>query len=358
MDYVLNGQPVGNVAAQLLANNFDPCCLRPYLGRDGRSYITRNSGRYGNDGKPVYEAVPVTNTTATLRKDDWILLDQVIIKAAKRRLKAFADLRSAGLTYAVPNAMGKTVLESENMSDIGPATTSMDGLRRGDNDRPIFDLVNLPLPITHKDFSFSVRQIAASRNGGSPLDTTTAELAAENVAIQVEKMLLGVADTYSFAGSSVYGYTNFPSRLVASMTLPTAAGWTGATLLNEIMAMKAQSVAAYHYGPWKLYNSPAWDIYLDADYSNAKGENTLRERLAKVQGVSESQTLDYLTGYQFIMVQQSPNVARAVIGMDITSLQWESHGGMQQNFKVMCILVPQLRTDQNSNTGLVHGTAA
>jgi hypothetical protein len=123
------------------------------------------------------------------------------------------------------------------------------------------------------------------------------------------------------------------------------------------MQMKQQSVDAYHYGPWKLYNSPAWDQYLDADYSAAKGDITLRDRIAKIKDVSAPETLEYLTGYQFIMVQISPNVVRAVIGMDITTLQWESHGGMQVNFKVMCILVPQLRTDQNSRTGLVHGVA-
>ncbi len=52
------------------------------------------------------------------------------------------------------------------------------------------------------------------------------------------------------------------------------------------------------------------------------------------------------------------DVVREVIGMDVTTVQWETKGGMQLNFKVMAILVPQIRADQNSNTGIVHGTTA
>jgi hypothetical protein len=51
------------------------------------------------------------------------------------------------------------------------------------------------------------------------------------------------------------------------------------------------------------------------------------------------------------------DVIRMVIGMDVTTVQWETMGGMRLHFKVMAIMVPQLRADYNSNTGIVHGTA-
>lgn len=344
MDFILNGQATGDVASTLMMNDFNTNALRPWIGEDGRTYLNQNG-----------LAVPVSNATATLRKDDWIQLDQAIVKAAKQRLKAVADLRSAGLTYNIPNGMGKTVLQTETQSDISDADISMDGMRQSETDRPVFELNNLPLPIIHKDFNFSARQLMASRNGGSPLDTTTAELAARRVAESAEKLLLGVTSSYEYGGGTIYGYTNFPSRLTKVMTLPT--GSNGNVTVNEVLAMRAQSQAAFHYGPWKLYTSPNWDQFLDADYSTAKGDNTLRERIAKVNGINGVETLDYLTGYQMILVQQTSDVVREVMGMDITTVQWASKGGMQMNFKVMAIMVPQLRADQNSNTGIVHGTA-
>lgn len=346
-DFIFRGQAHGSVAERLLASNMDTNILRPYVGDDGRSYITVNEG-----GKP--KAKLVTNVPATLRKDDWKILDEAIIRVAKPRLRVFGDLRSAGLQFIIPDGFAKTVLEYEDMSDITPATVSMDGLRRSESDRPEFDLKSIPLPITHKDFGFSARQIAASRTGGSPLDTTTAELAARRVAEEIEKMTLGTRDSYAFGGGTVYGYTNFPGRLTGNLTDPTTG--TPADTVQDVLAMRQQSRANFHYGPWVMYNSPDWDVYLDDDYSAAKGDNTLRERILKLKGIQAVETADYLEGLQFILVEQVADVARAIVGMEMTTVQWESQGGLEVEFKVMAIMLVQLRSDQNGNTGIVHRT--
>lgn len=352
-DFILNGQAHGSVAARLLANGFDARSLRPYaVGESGyeRSYIdvTRNVG-----GEQKEVAIP-TNNLATLRKDEWRVMDEAVLRVAKPRLRAFGDLRSAGLQMVIPNGFGKTVLEYEDQSDVTPATISMDGLRRSESDRPVYDLKTIPLPITHKDFHISARQLEASRNGSTPFDTTMAELSARRVAEEVEKLTLGTRDEYFYGGGSVYGYTNFPGRLTGDLTDPETGGWTGADLVREIIQMREQSVANFHYGPWRLYNSPEWDVYLDEDYSDQKGDNTLRDRIQAIRGISSVDTLDYLEGLQMILVEQSTDTVRAVVGMDMTTLQWETHGGMEINFKIMAILLIQLRSDQNGNTGIVH----
>jgi len=121
--------------------------------------------------------------------------------------------------------------------------------------------------------------------------------------------------------------------------------------------MKKRAHDAHHYGPYMMYCSPAWDPFMDGDYSaSGASSQTLRERLARINGIDGVETLDYLTGYDLLLIQKTTDVARAVIGMDIKTVQWESKGGMQLNFKVMAILVPQLRADHNSNTGIIHGS--
>lgn len=342
--FIFNGQVCGDVATVLMENGFDPNVLRPYLGKDGRTYITRNG-----------VAVPVQNATATLRKDDWINLDQAIVKAATPRLKFIGDLRARGLQYTVPNGMGSTVLQTQTVSDINDAVISMDGLKSAGGDRPEFELTNLPLPIIHKDFHYSARQIATSRSNGSPLDTTTAEMAARKVAEEAEKLALGRLATYTYGGGTVYGLTNYTSVLTKVLTNPTDSLWTPATLVAEILQMRGQSQAAYHYGPWAIYCSPNWDAFLDDDYSSQKGDLTLRERILKIDGIQSCLTLDYLQNYDLILVQTTSDIARIVVGMEITTLQWESNGGLQKNFKVMAILVPQFRKDHNGNTGIVYG---
>jgi hypothetical protein len=46
---------------------------------------------------------------------------------------------------------------------------------------------------------------------------------------------------------------------------------------------------------------------------------------------------------------------RAVIGMEVQTVQWESLGGMMKHFKVMAIQVPQFRPDTAGNSGVAHG---
>ena len=351
MDLILNGQAQGAVASALLGSGMDVGSLRPWVGADGKTYIARNSG-----GKTI--AIPTNNATATLRKDEWKILDDTVVAAAKERLRIVADLRGAGLTFNVPNGMAKTVLETETQSDINPATISMDPAKQGEADRPEYELTNLPLPVIHKDFFFSARQIAASRNGGSPLDTTMAALAARRVSEEAEKLVIGTTGTVSYGGGTIYGLTNFPSRITTvDITGPTESPWSPQLCVQQVLAMRQASINAMHYGPWVLYNSPGWDQYFDDDYSTAKGDNTLRQRLEAIQGINGVRTLDHLTGYQLVMVQQTTDVIRMVMGMDITTVQWETMGGMRINFKVMAIMVPQLRADFNGNTGIVHGAA-
>lgn len=353
LDFIFNGQAHGSVGERLLAANGDVGTLRPFIGDDGYHYSPLQNG----------ENTIITNAPASLRFQDWRLIDEAIIRVAKPRLRLVGDLRGAGLEVNIPNGMGYTVFSFERQSDISPAIISMDGLRMSQSDRPVFDIINMPLPIIHKDFSFSARQIMASRNGYSPLDVTTAQLAARRVAEQAEQLALGTLANYTYGGGTIYGLVNFPNRITYSMTSPTVGGWTPAQTVQDVLAMRLASQLAYHFGPWMIYTSPNWDQYLDADYSSAKGDWTLRNRLRQIDGVLDVKTIDYFqfqanNPYTMVMVQMTEDVVREVIGLDITTLQWESNGGMEMNFKVMCIMCPQVRADQNSNSGIVHGSAS
>lgn len=347
----MNGQANGSVASALMQNDFDVATLRPYIGKDNRTFITRNEG-----GKAI--AVPTMNSTATLRKDEWIQLDTAVMSAAMSRLRVVADLRSAGLVFNIPNGMGKTVLQTENMSDITDADISMDPARESENDRPVFDLTNLPLPVIHKDFFFNARQIATSRNGGVAIDTSMAQLAGRKVAEEAEKLVLGVSPSgFSYGGGVVYGLTNFPGRITKVLTNPNNSAWTPALFIREILSMRQSNVDTNHFGPWVVYVSPAWDYFLDGDYSALKGDNTVRDRLKAVNSIQDVRTADGLTGYQVVMVQMTSDVIREVIGMDITTVQWETMGGMRLHYKVMAIMVPQIRSDYYGTSGIVHGVA-
>lgn len=355
-DFVLNGQGFGSVASRLLATNGDVTVMRPYIGADNRHYVTQlvTNGA----GAVVESACLIHNGNALLRKNDWIAMDQEVERVAKPRLQMVGDLRSSGMDIILPNGMAKSTFEYEAMTDISRASTSMDGIRRGQSDRVTFDIRGLPLPIIHKDFHLSMREVLISRNGGSPLDLTGAGLASERVAEEVERYAIGLNDIYQFAGYNVYGARTFPQRLTKTLTLPTAAGWTPEVLVNEVIAMREQLKAAYHYGPFRLYFSTDWEAYLDKDYSAAKGEKTLRKRIEEIMSITSVKCLDYLTGFQAFMIENNKNAMSIVVGMEMTTIQWSSPDGLEYNFKVMCIMVPRFKYDTAGNCGILHATAA
>jgi hypothetical protein len=361
--YIPGRQPIaGGVGEKLLATGGDVNVLRPYIAEDGRSYVTMNTNP---GGTPKFEAVP-TNNAATLRKDEWASFDKVVIKAARQRLRAYADLRAAN-TYGNFDGMSSMVLEHETMSDPGEAFVDFDGLTEGRRDAPTFELNGLPLPITHSPFWFSSRRLMISRKMGTPLDSVMAEAAGRRVGEQIEKTLIGTIAGKSLsptnvseytAAPKVYGYTNFPYRITkTNMTAPTTGGWTPAVYVAEILDMIESLNTAGFYGPFMVYHSTDWSKYMDQDYSGAKGDNTLRDRVKRIEQINDVRRLDYFTStFSTLLVQMTADVARAVSGMEVTTLQWESMGGMRVDFKVMAIQVPQLRADINGNTGIAHGT--
>lgn len=389
-DFILNGQVHGPLGETMMGTRWEPGLLRPFIDEKGRKLVTVNTGAVQfNEKTKKYEPVqenqlisdlmlkgvqsPVFNATS-LRKEEWLELDKVVLHAARQRLRAWTDL-SASNTYGGFDGMGKTILEHETMSDPGEAIVDMDGLTEGRTDSPKFQLEGLPLPITHSDFWVSRRRLMASRNSGTPFDTTMGEAAGRRVAEMIEKTLIGTETGITYGGNStqvggysrtskVYGYTNFADRIIFN-TLTTPTGSNPEATVDDVLEMREALYDAKFYGPYMIYHSTDWDRFLDNDYARLGGNNasqTLRDRLRAIEGVQDVRRLDFLTAstnpYTMIMVQMTPDVCRAVDGMGITTVQWEAVGGMRLNFKVMCIQVPQLRADYYGNCGILHATTS
>ena len=352
--------------------------------------------------------LPVWNATS-LRKEDWLELDRQVLLAARYRLLLTEDIKKAG-TYGGFNGMGKMILEHETMSDPGEAITDMDALTEGRNDGPRFQLEGLPLVITHSDFYYSERNLAVSRNSGMPLDSLSGEAAGQRIGESLEKTAIGNVTPTQFGGNStltggygrtskVYGLINFPSRQTKT-NLTTPSGSNASSTVSDVLAMIDTMVAQKFYGPWTIYHSNDWNQYLDNDYILTGGNvatQTLRQRLKNMTGIQDVKRLDmlfatqpttnplwtssivgttgisqyrgpggeYLYGgtnfsnanvnpFTMIMVQMTPNVVRWVDGMGITTVMWETIGGLRKNFKVMCIQVPQLRADFYGNCGILQ----
>lgn len=290
---------------------------------------------------------------SVLRKDEWIKFDTAVVEVARQRLVAVGDLVSRGLTYDVPNALGITKVEWERIGDLGDATISMSGLTVGQNDRVEYELQSVPLPIIHKDFQINLRTLESSRTLGTPLDTTQAELAGRIVAEKIEQILF-VGSSVAGSTNKIFGYTTQTNRNTGSTT----ADWnsaTGAQIVADVLAMIDKAVTDNYYGPYMIYCSTAAMVHLADDYK-AESDKTILQRIKDIPNIIDVKGSSNLGNGEVILVQMTRDVVDMIDGIQPTVVMWESHGGFMINFKVMAIMVPRVKADKATQSGVVHYT--
>ncbi len=313
-------QAFGSVASRLLANGMNVSALR---------------------------------TNDTLRKDEWIQFDTKLIEIAQQRLNGVGDLLNRGLRHDVKNGMGTTVVQWETVDETRDAEISMDGLTRAQSDAVNYVLQSVPLPITHRDFYINLRALEASRQLGQSLDTTNAELAARKVSESLENTLFNGASAYTFGGGTIRGYTDFPSTNSVSLTAPwTNSGVTGTNILNDVLAMIEALHTDRMFGPYVMYVPTLYWIKLLEDFKT-NSDKSIIIRLREIPFLEEIKVADFLTTDNVLLVQMTSDVVDMVVGQQPTTVQWETQGGMLVNFKVMAIMVPRLKADQDGRCGIV-----
>lgn len=355
-----NGQAQGDVANQMISNGkLNLGALRPFVGKDNRTYITVYKG--GNPTDPTSYVTKPINTNGTLRRDEWKQLDEALMMVSMQRLGGIDDLITKGLTFNLGNAMGTTVLEWHDVSDALEASLTMDGVTRAVGDRVKFQTNYLPIPIIHVDYEINARVLAASRSLGNPLDTTMAERAARKVNEKLEAMLFTDV-TYSFGEkddrntNTIYSYVNHPDRNQVTLAVNWDAAATAAIILADVLAMKQDSITALHYGPWQLYIPTNYDVVLDNDYDTTTSgtSDTIRGRILKIAGITGIKVVDTLPANNVLLVQMTSDVVRLVRGMGLQNVEWDTEGKFITKYKVLTIQVPQIRSDQNGKSGVVH----
>jgi uncharacterized linocin/CFP29 family protein len=290
-------------------------------------------------------------TNGILRNREWIALDNAVIEVARMRLVGVQDLIANGLTFDLPDALGITRLEWSRMTGMTPAEVTMSGIPRAENDRVEFDLTGMPIPIIHKDFTLNIRHLAMSRRSGQPIDTVQASLCSRIVNETVESMLFK-GTTSLGANNAIYGYTTAPNRNTGSVTASWATA-TGAQIVTDLLAMIQKAYDDHMYGPFVLYVPLNVFTAMGKDYA-ANYPGSILSRLLTIPGITTVKPSENLTASNVVLVQMTRDVVDEIIGFQPTLVEWETHGGMVSNFKVMAIMLPRVRSDAETQSGIVH----
>jgi uncharacterized linocin/CFP29 family protein len=337
---------------------------RPYINHRGQAVIAVNTGKRDKDGKFVYREKELT-TNATLRKDEWIELEEQLLESFRERLIGVEDLRNGGLVHPV-GGLGVLVSEWETGSEITDAGITMDGESLTEEDRQEFGLSGVPIPIIQKRFRIGERVLLASRMRGAALDMTTGTEAVRAVARTSENMLFygaRLGNTRSVNNVyTVYGYATHPNVALATISDWSDPLVTGETILREILAMiTIMEVDQRRFGPFNLYIPADYSSRFAEDFK-AESDKSLRTRVLEDPRIRDIRVADAIhgnshpDGADVFLVQMTDDTVDMAVGSDISTVQWASGSGWTNFFQVFTAWSPRIKTDFDGRCGVLHAT--
>lgn len=328
-------------------------------------FVNRNGNLMRWEDQPGHAYPQITTprgmvVNSLLRKDEWEQLDEAIVQAASKRLNGIMHLRERNLTFRL-GGIGSLLAQYNQASEMTEAAITIDGHTTGDRDRVDFNLVSVPVPVIHKEYSFGARELAGARNMGNAVETGNAEAAARVVAEGLENMLFNGNADVVLNGNSIYGYTTEPSRNTDTASNYGGGDWGTATNPEKTVGgMIDAAQGDNYYGPYLVY--AATTQYNEAattyttDGSGDTGADRIR-RMAEVEGFFNGYWLD---AGEIALVQASRDVVDLafVPGFELANLEWTSGDGMKSFFKVVTIAVPRVKSEYSGKSGIVIATGA
>ena len=291
-------------------------------------------------------------TYGTLMEDEWRYFDNTVQQVSRENLTVVSDLLARGLSMDLPNALGVMDIQWERVKgDLVDAEVTMSGLPQATKDALEFETVNMPVPIFHKEFFYNLRHLQAARRNGRSPDTDHAAVAARKISERIETVLFS---GLQIGNQTIYGLLNEPNRNTLSVT----ATWltaTGDQIVGDIIRMIDTATAPTNNfnGPFVLYVSRSVGARFGNDYK-ANSDKTIQQRILEIPGIAGIKWTSRLSGTNALLVQLTSDVVQMINGIQPTMVEWDSHGGFQQNFKIIAIMLPRVRSDGWQQSGIVH----
>lgn len=293
--------------------------------------------------------VKVLRTLDLLRKDEWIRVDEAVVRVARTQLGAITDLRNAGLIRNL-GSIGVMLDQFEKVTEVDVAEQNMTGIAPGQRDLPEYTLATVPIPVTFRDFQVNIRTLEASRTRGAAMDTVTAEMCTRRVTEKLDDMVFNGSEI-QVDGAVIFGYTTHPDRTTGTL----GAAWTvdSTVIIADVVAMVSALEAINYRGPYVLYVPVDYKSVLREDYSVAKGDRTFEERILAIEEITAINSSVSLTA-EVVLVQMTSDVVDLSVGQDITTVEWDEMGGLVSNFKIMTALAPRVKSSAIAENGVAH----
>jgi uncharacterized linocin/CFP29 family protein len=283
---------------------------------------------------------------APLTAEEWSRLDELTVQVARKMLVGRRFLPLTGpLGIGVQTVPVDTVAWSKGCVHYTGTDNCDQGAcecASGCEPVTVTGRAYLTLPLLHKDFALSWRDIATARQTGAPLDLFVAGGAAAAVALAEDELI--------FKGSASHG---LPGLLTAAGTRVALANWgkVEAAFKNVAQAREALVDKGF-YGPYALALSP--DLYAVVQRIMPNTGRLEAQFLADLATVGVFQA-PAMPAKSALLVATGPENLDLVVAQDLAAA-YLGPNGMDHPFRVLESLV--LRVKQSGAICLLDGAEA
>lgn len=310
------------------------------LARNSKSAELVNNALYNNN---------------TLRHEDFLTIQSMVVEIRRRKLNGVADLFAAGLSF--PVSISDQIVGAENINGFDDAQQDQNPTSFDDNDT-VYNETYVPNPITHKTFSVPFRQEGFAYKSSAALKESI-----RKVAERLEETLFNGNDKIkiNFGGSlqAIYGYTNHPDRGTATISdwsLPANNDAIVPECIAAINQMFGQQ-GGVEMDSVVLYFPKNFKGAMDRDYSTLKGDNTVAQRIMAIPEIKEVKFAENLADDNVVFVEMMERTVQMAVASDIISVPHIKTNPLQaQTMTTYAAMVPIIHADSESNTGILHCT--
>jgi len=301
------------------------------------------------------ESGEVIRTNGTLKHEDARKIMEDLTLVRQNDLTLLADLKAAGLT--VPTSISDMLIGVETLNEFVEANQTMNPTAIS-NDQTDYELVYTPQPITHAGWSIPYRQ---KEFGYKNSDGLTASV--RRVEEKIDSMIMRgnpniVVKDPSGSTFEVFGYVTHPDRETFTIT-----DWAAATpeaIRTQVLAMINQlivNVRSIRPNSLMLYIPFEYESVMEDDYSTAKGDRTLRERLMAIKQIKDIKSSVDLGATEVAMVELDKRTVVYAEASGINTMPFDKSNPLDpSNFVTFAVGVPVGKPDRNGRLAFLHGS--
>lgn len=297
---------------------------------------------------------------SALPERSWRVLDDTVYSTQDDVLTLVQDLRNAGLE--TPTDLFTKEDTWPLVDDEGEANVDMSPEVEGDEGSLAFANDGVPVPVIYDFFSLGFREAQSPDSGdqiGEGLDTLGATTTTRRVDEAIEDLFINGWDvTIEFDGEgyTLYGLTNHPQTNTATVD----ADWTTdeTVIRDDVRRMRSTIKNDNNFSPgnagyWLYLGTDFYDSLDEAD-PEGDGNQTVRDRVENLAGISRVRELDRLGSKEALMFRPTEDVVDVGVAAEVQPVQWEDP--FRDNWAILGSVYPRVKRTKSDQSGIVYMT--